>query len=249
MDPTYAKWVQTSLNSTLKTNLEVDGSIGPKTKSAIITFQRSRGLTADGVVGPLTERALAQAGASPPPARHSGHKHWVGEVTPLLNKFRGDIPLEFLLGWIDVESGGRIGERTSLDERGYFQLHPEESKALGIQHQRLSTDPAYSIESGIKLVNKYAGMVSTRGYARGSDLFWHLVKFYHAIGPGAAPRFLDDMRQHGISPVNWATIQQYAVQNDARLLHVLKHSPAKWVHNVDELFARGRRDATLAAHN
>jgi hypothetical protein len=35
-------------------SLGVDGSFGPKTKSAVIAFQKSRGLAADGVIGPNT---------------------------------------------------------------------------------------------------------------------------------------------------------------------------------------------------
>jgi Putative peptidoglycan binding domain/CHAP domain len=35
-----------------------DGSFGPKTRSAVVAFQRSKGLTADGVIGPNTWKAL-----------------------------------------------------------------------------------------------------------------------------------------------------------------------------------------------
>ena len=47
----------------------VDGNFGPGTKAALIAFQKSKGLTADGVAGPQTMGALqlgtaAAAGAS-----------------------------------------------------------------------------------------------------------------------------------------------------------------------------------------
>jgi hypothetical protein len=38
-----------------------DGVAGPKTQSAIVNFQRSRALETDGVVGPITRRALTKA--------------------------------------------------------------------------------------------------------------------------------------------------------------------------------------------
>lgn len=62
------RWVQSSLNRILRTNLAVDGISGPATRSALIAFQRSRGLTADGIPGPRTAAALQAAGAPAPPA-------------------------------------------------------------------------------------------------------------------------------------------------------------------------------------
>ena len=43
--------------------LDVDGAFGPKTKSAVTAFQADNGLQQDGVVGPQTWRALANAAA------------------------------------------------------------------------------------------------------------------------------------------------------------------------------------------
>jgi len=34
--------------------IAADGQFGPGTRTAVLTFQRSRGLTADGIVGPNT---------------------------------------------------------------------------------------------------------------------------------------------------------------------------------------------------
>ena len=38
--------------------LQADGRFGPITQAAVITFQGSRGLVQDGIVGPLTWAAL-----------------------------------------------------------------------------------------------------------------------------------------------------------------------------------------------
>jgi peptidoglycan hydrolase-like protein with peptidoglycan-binding domain len=57
----YIKWVQESLNKIMGLRLNADGVAGPLTRSAIRSFQRSKGLTDDGIVGPKTEEALMTA--------------------------------------------------------------------------------------------------------------------------------------------------------------------------------------------
>jgi peptidoglycan hydrolase-like protein with peptidoglycan-binding domain len=47
-------WVQQSLNQLMGASLVVDGLYGPKTHEALMSYQKSRGLTVDGWAGPLT---------------------------------------------------------------------------------------------------------------------------------------------------------------------------------------------------
>lgn len=58
----YLGWsvssIQARLNSRIGAKLKVDGRFGYGTQAAVIKFQRSRGLTPDGYVGPKTWRAL-----------------------------------------------------------------------------------------------------------------------------------------------------------------------------------------------
>lgn len=54
------KTVQSALNNRGYSAGTADGIYGPNTKNAIIRFQRSRGLAADGIVGPATWRQLME---------------------------------------------------------------------------------------------------------------------------------------------------------------------------------------------
>lgn len=53
--------LQSRLNLVMAAKLVADGNFGPKTDAAVRTFQRSRGLTADGVAGPKTWEALLKS--------------------------------------------------------------------------------------------------------------------------------------------------------------------------------------------
>src|SRR5688572_18015017 len=66
--PDYVRWVQQSLNTVNAAGLAVDGQFGPRTRAAVVGFQRGRGLVPDGIVGQRTEAALVAAGATAPPS-------------------------------------------------------------------------------------------------------------------------------------------------------------------------------------
>ena len=60
---------QGQLNQVQDPDIGVDGQFGPRTEEATRQFQRSAGITADGIVGPQSRNAMAQRlGGAPPPA-------------------------------------------------------------------------------------------------------------------------------------------------------------------------------------
>jgi outer membrane protein OmpA-like peptidoglycan-associated protein len=63
----YVQWVQAALNGALGLRLPLTGVEDVATRSAIRSFQQRTGLVVDGIVGPITQAALLQAGAPPLP--------------------------------------------------------------------------------------------------------------------------------------------------------------------------------------
>jgi hypothetical protein len=221
---------------------------------SVMDWQASNGISpADGMIGPVTwghmRDALGLARApSPGP---SGAPAGMAQLVPLLNKYRGDIPLYFVLGWVYVESGGQIGSSTNLGELGYFQIHPGESQVLHLDHPRLHTDPEYSVQSGIKLVNHYADLAQKLGFGRGTELFWSATKWHH-WAPGGVALIVKDMRANGIEPTtaSWDVIQNYVTSNHVRLGALMDlHFPVKGKHwdvmfgikNVNKTIASGKK--------
>jgi len=163
-------------------------------------------------------------------------------LVPLLERYRGNIPLEFLLGWVAVESDGRIDVVTNLNERGFFQIHPDESKDRRFQHERLTTDPDYSVQAGIRNVRYYADLARQRfpSIPAGSELFWRIVKLQHAMGSGLTWKLLNSMRASNIA-LTWEEIKRYEVTNGPRLHRLLTKKPlGRFSRNVDGVFTRGR---------
>lgn len=241
----YVGWVQQSLNQ-MGAKLKATRMLDRETINAINQFKQHHGVPfREYYASPIIEQALVKAGASTPPAVRRlpcGPTEVKAVLVPLLNRYRGAIPPEYLLGWITVESGGKLGDLTKICERGYFQVHPEESQDLKLDHDRLSTDPAYSVEGGIKLVRLYASgverLADQYGINKGGDLFWGLVKLRHWI-PSAPARILLQMRRDGASVTSWDSVRQY-VQSKGNL-GFGSFDPRAGIHSVDNyLGAVGR---------
>lgn len=145
------------------------------------------------------------------------------------------IPLGLLIAWIAKESGGRLNDTTSLDERGYFQLMPSESKTIGVDHARLSTDSDYSLHAGALLIQDYMGKVTDLNVARlGTSYFWRLVKLAHSMGSGQTKKVVNAAKAAG-SAGSWDALEDFALD-----MKLNGPQPKKWFPFVDKIYRLGK---------
>jgi hypothetical protein len=236
--------MQTSLNAIAKAKLTITGKLDGPTQRAIRAFKKRKKVrTREAYTGPVIERALVAAGAQAPPT--------LGKVlcgvqpasvlVPLLDKHRGDIPAPFLMGWMQVESGRDIGSLTSICERGLFQVHPSESVMLGLDHDRLSANVEYSVSGGIAMVKYYRRQVDalsrTYSVARGSDLYWRLVKLCHWI-PSGPKVILAKMQKEGAAITDWNSVRTFVAAHKDAIEATIKRDPVAGLDSVDHTFTK-----------
>jgi carboxypeptidase C (cathepsin A)/outer membrane protein OmpA-like peptidoglycan-associated protein/subtilisin family serine protease len=139
---------------------------------------------------------------------------WLRAMINELDKYRGNIPREFLLGWIAWESSGDLKSFTTLGELGYFQIMWRSGEAKEQLHMtpeefpKLSTDPDFSVAKGVALAQAYRDYVSKNypDIAENSDLQLRLTKGRHAASGvlrGALRRL-----EKASTPITWASISK-----------------------------------------
>jgi hypothetical protein len=169
---------------------------------------------------------------------------WVDAYGPLIAQLAGaDVPLALLLGHVQHESAGKPTDRTKLDERGLFQIHPGTSKEMGFDHGRMF-DPSYNIWAGVEMYKRMADRLQREYRAlfpARSDFFWHVVRFEFSIGSGAVRKILREMATKNFRPRSWGEFESYLRTNRDRLFKLTKHDPMKWAEMVNRVFATGER--------
>lgn len=136
-----------------------------------------------------------------------------------LKKLNDWVPLDFLLAWIRVESGGRLSPPvTSLGERGLFQVHPDEVPYLKLsdeQFKNLTKDSGLALRTGVKQAKLYARFSKKYLTEVGSEWhgrdFWKLVKLHH--GAFSIPRYtlLAFERENSHGPATWEELETFAL--------------------------------------
>ncbi len=134
---------------------------------------------------------------------------WLRKIIALLDKYRGDLPRDFLLGWMAKENDGQVSPTTSLGERGYFQVHPEEATLYlglsGSAFEKLSTDRETAIREGIKIVRRHRAEIAKYGVTN-ADLLLRLTKTRHGL-PANLRTVLDKLSSSG-SVIGWNAVAE-----------------------------------------
>jgi hypothetical protein len=172
------------------------------------------------------------------------------QIRRLVDAERGDIDLDFLLGWIDQESGGKRGTQhpgTAKDEVSLFQISREERADLGIDtaamRQRLLTDLRTAVHEGLRFVRleqQRLLSMSDVGLSVNSPAFWPFVRLMHEVGEPATKNWVRQMKTefrsgNGVDP---ATATWDAIKEHARIHHRALF-PLERLRVVDIMIARG----------
>jgi hypothetical protein len=130
-------------------------------------------------------------GAVYEPGKNKLVERWRGYVA----KYLSDAPEDFILAWINEESGGNPKDRTALDERGIMQVMPSEATDMGMSPVDFDFlllgdgDPGYDPDRHFQISTKlvrYKQRVADAYLKKfgvdfsGQD-YWTFVKLVHGL--------------------------------------------------------------------
>lgn len=153
---------------------------------------------------------------------------------PLVSKYAGEIPVPFLLAWIQKESYGNPCSWTSLREAGIFQLmEGSNQRVAGVTEAQLragcapipsqqllrSLTPAEAevqVASGVRYVRWARDYARTRlaehgvAWPESSTDFGKMVMFVHILPAKIAPWLAAARAGLGRAPRSWAELVPFA---------------------------------------
>jgi len=181
----------------------------------------------------------------------------------LVSQYNGGMPTDFLLAWLDVESGGNACSTTSLDERGIFQIHPEEAKytntdfgllrpaCSGGKLTRSLTDDEKKIQviSGVYLAQHYRERARSilngvgADWSEASSDFWKLVKLGHALPAVGSEGLPWVKRTLGRAPTGW---DEFVSTFDRMPCSAMSSALAKFCNSASHDGLKNRISDTIA---
>ncbi len=237
-------------------NVSVDWNT-PEFAQSVYDWQQKNGFDGkwvDGKLGPHTIAKMASTDGALKDSYDSyamvRDRHRDEKVNPMVLSLKDDvdrirkemnatdIPLGFLLGWIQVESGGRLNDIShgAGREAGLFQVSEGEAKAIGADQDRIMQDRDYAIKTGIDLVRHHEKQLAptiTQLFAQGSDLYWRLVFMGFVNGDAAVKELVRKLQASGQQINNWDDIMTWAQYNSP---YIAGHSSAKWLPHIERSF-------------
>lgn len=240
----------------------------PEFAEAVWVWQQNNGLSGkwiDGKFGPVTMGKMAQSD-SQLNQKYDAYTQWkekhkneepnkrVVELKPEIERIKTelgaqDIPTALILGWIQVESAGKLNDLTTsagIREAGLFQISDEEAKSIGADQDRIMRDQDYAITTGIQLIRHHEENVDRvlskysniqQSMTKNTDMYWQLVMFSFSAGPGTMEKLITNMSHSNYVPNSWNDVMKFAAYNPAGY----SHSPVKWSYHINRAMNIGNK--------
>ncbi len=145
---------------------------------------------------------------------------------PRVYKHAAGLPLDFLMAWIAMESGGNPAALGTVTEVGLFQIDMQDGPAFGgdvdslhrnfaaatsqvATRELTEAEKELQVACGLAMVRAYEARSKAQlaavgaAWTAGSSDFWNLVKLQHAL-PAIPRSFLPAFRTtNGAAPSSW----------------------------------------------
>lgn len=146
---------------------------------------------------------------------------------PLVVANAKGLPVEFLMAWIDYESGGNPASLGSPYEVGIFQVNTVDGPAFGGDVHTLhrnfagasSQTATRALTDAEKLLQVTSGVAMAAAYAKHAEAridwprftpdFWAMVKLRHGLPVLTTEYVAAFKHKHGRGPADWAEYARY----------------------------------------
>ncbi len=166
----------------------VDSSFGPATRSALVQFQRAKGLEADGIAGPNTQRALAGPVTARPPSTINAGRGWGGSegVAESAKSIAAQMGAPVTSQKRTLADTIRVGSTTGSDHfDGNTNAYAVDFGVSGSRGDQLAREiaAAYGIPAGnIGTYNRHTITVDGQRYS--VQLLWRVSGHYDHVHVG-----------------------------------------------------------------